>query len=130
MRYSAKLDQVWVENRFRTRKGMTGKKLDLDKDTGFLTSGDTTGFTVERKTIFLQRFMVCSNITEIAGSVGVNVQTMYDHLAMDTAFRTKYLSLKDIPGKAKYLNDGIIGLEKAEKAAFIGNLLAKAEKYK
>jgi hypothetical protein len=122
-------DATWVENRFRTRKRMTGRKLALDKESGFLVTSTVHGFTAEKKQVFLRRFEVCKNTKEICKSVGIHIQTFYDHLALDEAFRDKYNTFNEIEGKALHLNDAIVELEKAHKQEFVRDLLGKAKKY-
>lgn len=121
------IDPIWVSNRFKTRKRMKGGRLYLHPETGFLTTATSHGFDYEKKTTFLERFKLCSNINQIAKSVGINVQSVYDHLALDAKFRDEFVKLDQIEGKNKQLNDALLGIEKEQKAAYIADLLAQGK---
>lgn len=124
------IDATWVSNRFRTRKRMKGGRLYKHPETGFLTTATSHGFDWEKKQTFLERFKLCSNILQIAKSVGINVQSVYDHLALDAKFRDEFIRLDQIEGKNRQLNDALLGIEKELKAAYIADLMSRSEKYK
>lgn len=121
---------IWIANRFLKRKKMTGKGLFLDKNTGFLVTKNKHGFDGERKKAFLARFTVCSNLAQIAKSLGLDIQTIYDHLAMDERFREEFNKLNEIEGKATQLNSALVEASKVEQIQFINEINRIADKYR
>lgn len=124
-----KFDWIWVENRFRHRKRMTGAKLYTDPETGYKATPSIKGFTVEKKKTFLHRFKSCSNIKAIARSLYLDVQTIYDHIAMDDKFREEFKRLDEFDNKTKNLNSALLERHNMEKEAMLQELAQKASKY-
>lgn len=123
---SLNFDQVWIENRFRKRKRMSGTKLHVDQQTGFMTSSESWGFTAEGKKTFLARFRVCDSLASVARSIPIHIQTVYDHIALDPKFREEFVKANQIQGKAKKLNKALVDVAEEEKRDFISSLLKKA----
>ncbi len=122
-------DQIWIENRFKHRQRMTGGKMTLDKATGYLTTDKRGGFNSTKKVYFLNRFKVCSNLSQICKSLSLNVETMYDHIALDPKFRDEFMKLQHKEGRSKQLNNGLLIAEREQKKAFFEGLLENASKY-
>ncbi len=126
----ANFDQIWIENRFRNRRKMTGTALVIDQETGFLQPMTKRGFSAEQKATFIKRFAVCNNQRQVAKSVRIDIQAFYDAIALDEKFRAEILRCMEIPGRTKHLNDELIKLSTSEKNEIIADLLKKTEKYK
>jgi hypothetical protein len=126
----ATFDQIWIENRFRNRKGMVGTALRLDPETGYLEPTTKRGFSAEQKATFIKRFEVCNNQRQVAKSVRIDIQAVYDAIALDSHFREEFVRCAGIPGRTKRLNDELIKLSHSEKNEIIADLLKKTDKYK
>ena len=125
-----RFDQIWIDNRFRFRKGMRGTAMRLDDHTGYLESTTRRGFTVEMKATFIKRFTVCSNKKQIVKSVDIDIQSVYDALCLDKKFREDFLKCEEIPGRSKQLNDELKVLAASEKAQIVTDLTKKLENYR
>ncbi len=122
-------NQIWIENRFRYRNGMTGTALRLDEATGYLEPSTRRGFSAEMKQVFIKRFMICSNFKQICKSVFVDVQTVYDAIALDKKFREDIIRCNEIIGRKKQLNDQLVEMAKSEKTAVLTDLTGRMDKY-
>ena len=125
----AKFDQIWIDNRFRYRKGMRGTAMRLDEPTGYLESCTRRGFTAEMKSTFIKRFMVCSNMKAITKSIFVDIQSVYDALALDKKFRDDFLKCDELKGRSKQLTNELEKLTVAEKIQIVQNLSSKLGNY-
>lgn len=126
----AKFDQVWIDNRLRYRKTLKGSNMALDPDTGYLQSPHRRGFMGKQKALFMERFKVCSNVKDVARSINIDIQAIYDAVAIDPKFRQMFLEIDKIEGRAKRLNDELVRLATAEKTAVVQDLGIKLDKYK
>ncbi len=122
-------NQIWIENRFRYRNGMTGTALRLDEATGYLEPSTRRGFSAEMKQVFIKRFMICSNFKQICKSVFVDVQTVYDAIALDKKFREDIIRCNEVIGRKKQLNDQLVEMAKSEKTAVLTDLTGRMDKY-
>jgi hypothetical protein len=125
----AKFDAVWIENRFRHRDRMSGAGLYKDEATGFVVPKMKWGFTVEKKLTFLARFERCSNKAQVARSVPVDIQTVYDHVALDPVFRARFLACEAKQGRSTQLIDALEEREAITKQSVVTELLGKVDKY-
>ncbi len=126
---ACKFDQIWIENRFRYRKGMRGTAMRLDEATGYLETTTRRGFTAEMKDIFIKRFTVCSNKKAICRSLFVDVQAVYDAIALDKKFREDYMKCDQIIKRNPHLNNELVVLANSEKKTIVDDLTSKLEKY-
>ena len=126
---ASNFDQIWIENRFRNRKAMTGTALRLDPETGFLEPMTKRGFSAEQKATFIKRFEVCNNQRQIAKSVRIDIQAVYDAISLDVKFRTEFVRCLGLEGRTKHLNDELVKLSSSEKNELIADLLKKTNKY-
>lgn len=124
-----KYDQVWIENRFRYRKGMKGSALRLHEETGYLESTNQRGFSAEMKDTFIKRFMLCNNMKQICESVNIDIQAVYDAIALDKKFRDDINYCNEQKGRKKQLNDELLEQAVSEKTAIISELTNKMDKY-
>ncbi len=127
---ASNFDQIWIENRFRNRKAMTGTALRKDEQTGFLEPVTKRGFSAEQKATFIKRFEVCNNQRQVAKSVRIDIQAVYDAIALDEKFRAEFIRCTGIVGRSKHLNDELVKLSSSEKNELIADLLKKSDKYK
>lgn len=125
----AKFDQIWIDNRFRYRNGMNGRALRMDERTGYLEPITKRGFSAEMKETFIKRFTICSNQRQIIKSLNVDVQSIYDAIALDKKFREDYLKCNSILTRKKQLNDELVNLASSEKVQVITDLTNKLSKY-
>ena len=125
----AKFDETWIANRFRYRKTLKGSRLKLDEETGYLQSPDRRCFTAEQRKTFIERFRICSNAAQIAASIPIDIQSVYDAIAVDKQFRTHFLEADKISGRSKHLNDEIKKYAVSEKKQIITDLSGIAGKY-
>lgn len=126
----AKFDAIWIANRFRYRKTLKGSRLKKDPVTGYMESPDRRCFSAEQRKTFILRFKVCSNAAQIAKSIPIDIQSVYDAIAVDTKFREDFLEADKIAGRSKHLNDEMAKLAVAEKAQVITDLGNRLDKYK
>ncbi len=124
-----KFDQVWIDNRFRYRNGMTGTALRVDDITGYMEPVTIRGFSAEMKKTFIKRFMVCSNMKAICKSLVVDPASVYDAVALDTKFREDFLRCYNTDGRKKQLNDQLVEMAKSEKTAVLTDLTGRMDKY-
>lgn len=129
MRETPAYDEVWIANRLRCRKGANGKKLSLDKYTGYLEARTKTGFTGEDKKVFIDRFRICKSMANVAKSVPVDVQAVYDAIALDPKFREEFKKCLLLDGRFNKLNNAMIQSKIADSQALISGLLEKAKNY-
>ncbi len=127
---ASNFDQIWIENRFRNRKAMTGTALIVDSQTGFLEPATKRGFSAEQKATFIKRFEVCNNQRQVAKSVRIDIQAVYDAIALDEKFRTEFIRCMGLTGRTKHLNDELVKLSHSEKNELIADLLKKTDKYR
>ena len=125
-----KFDQIWVSNRFRYRKGMTGTGMIVDPATGYLEPATRRGFNGEMKKVFIDRFKVCSNRNQISKSLFINIQAIYDAIAVDEKFRNDFIACDQIEGRNKQLNNSLIELAASAKNQVISDLASRIDKYK
>lgn len=125
----ARFDAVWIANRFVYRKTLRGNKLRLDDVTGYLESPDRRCFSAAQRKVFIDRFRVCSNMSQIARSIPIDIQSVYDAIAVDPKFRADIIALDQIPGRSKQLNDEMTKLAASEKSQVISDLSKSVEKY-
>lgn len=126
----AKFDETWIANRFRYRKTLTGSRLVLDEETGYMQSPDRRCFTAEQRKTFIDRFKICANAAQIARSIPIDIQSVYDAIAVDQKFRNDFLAADKIPGRSKQLNDELKKLATSEKSRILTDLSNKLDKYK
>lgn len=126
----AKFDQIWIDNRFRNRKTLKGSRLRLDDVTGYLEPAERRGFSAEQRKTFVDRFKVCSNMAAIARSVNIDIQTVYDAIAVDSKFRAEIIKCNENTQRSKQLNNELVKLAASEKVQVITDLSNKLEKYK
>ncbi len=124
-----KFDQIWIDNRFRYRNGMKGSRMRLDEATGYLEPSTRRGFSAEMKAVFIKRFTVCSNRKAIAKSLFVDIQSVYDALALDKKFREDFIKAESIIERSPRLNDELVKLATSEKTKVVMDLTASAAKY-
>ncbi len=124
-----KFDEEWIKTRFKNRRAMVGSAYTVDAETGFLAPKRRTGFTVEKKGAFLRRFELCNNQAQIAKSVDIDIQAVYDAVALDDKFRAEFMRCLAIPGRPKHLADGGVDFTQEEKSELIGDLLKRANRY-
>lgn len=122
-------DQIWIENRLRYRKRLTGSAMRMDEVTGYLEPATRRGFSAEEKQTFIKRYTVCSNFKQCTKSVNVDVQTVYDAIAIDKRFREDIIKCNEIVGRKKQLNDELVKLAVSEKVAVLSELSKEADKY-
>lgn len=126
----ASFDQIWIDNRFRYRKTLRGSRLRLDDVTGYLEPSDRRGFSAEMRQTFINRFRVCSNMAAIAKSVNIDIQSVYDAVAVDPKFRADIIKCNENTGRSKQLNDEMKKLAASEKAQVVIDLSNKIGFYK
>lgn len=126
----AAFDQIWIENRFKNRPKMTGTAMRLDPETGYIEPTTKRGFSASQKATYIKRFEVCNNQRQVAKSVRIDIQTVYDAIALDPHFREEFLRCTGIPGRTKHLNDELIKLSHSEKNEIIADLLKRTSRYK
>lgn len=125
----AKFDALWVANRTRYRKTIKGSRMRLDDVTGYLEPSHRRGFSAEMKKTFIARFKVCSNMTAIAKSVNIDLQAIYDAIAIDPKFRADIQKCNENTQRSKQLNSEMEKLAVSEKVQVITDLAKAAEKY-
>ncbi len=126
---ASQFDQIWIENRYRYRKGMRGTAMRLDEATGYLEPMTRRGFSAEMKDIFIKRFTVCSNKRAICRSLFIDVGSVYDAIAIDKKFREDYLKCDSIIKRNTQLNDELVVLANSEKKNIVDDLTSKLDKY-
>ncbi len=125
----ASFDQIWVANRFRYRKTLTGSRLRYDDVTGYMEPSDRRGFSAEMRKTFIDRFRVCCNMKQISQSVNVDIQTVYDAIAVDSKFRADYIECNKNTQRTKQLNNEMMKLAASEKLQVIIDLKNKIKLY-
>ncbi len=125
----ARFDQIWIDNRFRYRKTLRGSRLKLDDATGYLQSPDRRCFTAEQRKTVVDRFRVCNNMAQIAKSVNIDIQSIYDAIAVDPKFRKDIIEADLLEGRSKHLNDELVKLAASEKQQVISDLTEKTKMY-
>ncbi len=126
----ARFDEIWIANRFRYRKTLRGSRLKLDEETGYMQSPDRRCFTAEQRKTFIDRFKLCANVAQIARSIPIDIQSVYDAIAVDKQFRTHFLEADNLPGRSKQLNDELKKYAVSEKKQIITDLSSKLDQYK
>ncbi len=126
----AKFDETWIANRFRYRRTLKGTRLKVDDETGYMQSPDRRCFNAEQRKTFIQRFRICSNAAQIAASIPIDIQSVYDAIAVDRQFRVHFLEADKIPNRTKHLNDEIAKYAVSEKKQIITDLTNKLDQYK
>ena len=120
-----KYDQIWVSNRFRYRKTLTGTRLTKHPVYGYLEPVGRKGFTAEKRKTFIDRFKVCSNMKQIAKSVEISMASVYDAIAVDDKFRDDVNACNEIPGRTKKLHNELASLTVKEKNQTINDLMGR-----
>lgn len=118
-------DAVWVSNRFRYRKTLTGTRLTKHPVLGYLEPVGRKGFTAEMRKTFIDRFKICSNMKQIAKSVEISMASVYDAIAVDTKFREDINTCNEIEGRSKKLHNELESLKVTEKNQTISDLMGK-----
>ncbi len=124
-----KFDQVWIDNRFRYRAGMSGTALRTDEVTGYMEPITIRGFSAEMKETFIKRFTVCSNMAAICRSINIDTAAVYDAIALDPKFRTDFIRCYYSTGRKKQLNNQLVILADSAKQQVITELTSKLSKY-
>ena len=124
-----RFNEIWVQNRFRHRKRMAGTGLRLNEALGYLEPSRMRGFNAEMKDTFIKRFSVCDNLKAIAKSLFIDIQTVYDAIAMDKKFRDEINRCDLIEGRKKQLNNQLVELAASEKKVVLTDLTGKMDKY-
>lgn len=101
----------------------------VDPPTGYLEPVTRRGFTGEMKKVFIDRFKICSNRTQIAESVFIDIQAVYDAIAVDEKFRNDFLACENLEGRKKQLNNSLVELAASAKNQTISDLSREARKY-
>lgn len=122
-------DEVWMANYKRNRRTLTGARMTIDPVTGFMRPVGRDGFTAEDRAVFVQRFRVCDNISQICKSLNIDVMTFYDALVVDEKFRNEINAALQISGRPKQLNNSLKSIKLADKTSTIADLAKSAEKY-
>lgn len=125
----SEFDETWISNRLRYRKTHTNNKLVKDKLTGFLESYSRHGFNGEKKKVFIDRFRICKSMAGVAKSIPIDIQAVYDAIAVDPLFREEFKKCLLIDGRFNKLNNALIESKIVESQSLISELLKKAEKY-
>ena len=120
---------VWIENRKRFRKRLTGTRLTLDKDTGYLEPVGRDGFLADDRRVFIERFKVCDNIKQICISLNITEGTVYDAIVVDTKFRNDVNACFLIPNREHQLNNGLKDIKRSETESVLKDLFSKAKEY-
>ncbi len=126
----ARFDKDWIENRYKTRKGMNGLAMRQDGPTGYLESVIRRGFSAKTKKEFIGLLAVCSNQIQICRRLGVDVQSMYDAIALDKKFREDFLRCLEVVGRKKQLTNIEETLAQDEKQHIVNSLANKINDYK
>lgn len=124
-----KIDETWIANRMLYRSRLTATRMALDPDTGYLQSIRLEGFTAKKKALYIERFKLCSNQTQIAKSIGIDKECVRDALAVDKKFRDDFNKCLEIEGRAKKLNTAIKEITIKEDRAIINELTRNIGKY-
>lgn len=108
--------------------------MRLDEATGYLEPKDKRGFSAEMRKTFVDRFRVCSNMTAISRSINIDIQSVYDAIAVDPKFRKDIIACNTpdsngIDKRSKKLNDELVKLAASEKSQVISDLQARRAKY-
>ena len=125
----SKFDQIWISNRFRYRKTLKGTRLVKDPVTGYLEPVGRKGFTAEMRKTFIDRLRVCNNYNQIAKSVGIQIQSFYDAVAVDDKFREEVLLCDKIENRSIQLNNELKQLKIKEKNQTIEDLSGRLGQY-
>jgi hypothetical protein len=125
----ASFDQIWIDNRFRYRKGLKGSRMKLHEATGYVESLDRRGFSAAMKKTVIERFTVCSNMAAICRSVNIDIQSFYDAVAVDRKFREDVIRCDKDTKRSKRLNDELVELASSERQQTIADLNARRLKY-
>lgn len=125
-----KFDEVWISNRLRYRKTANSRKLVKDKITGYLESYTRNGFNGEKKKLYIDRFRICKSMAGVAKSIPIDIQAVYDAIAVDPLFREEFKKCLLLDGRFNKLNNALIESKIVESQSLISELLKKAEKYK
>lgn len=104
--------------------------MKVDPETGFLQAVYVSGFTAKKKAAFIERYKVCRNFAEVCKSVSLDLQTVYDAIALDAKFRDAVNACKQIPGRKMRLNDALENIKTEEHSLVIQQLAKAADKYK
>ena len=123
------IDQIWIDNRTRYRKGMAGTGMRVNPSTGYLESPKPNGFSSDKKKTFIERFTVCKNKSAICKSIPIDIQSVYDAVALDSKFRTDFIHCETIKRRKNKLNDALVELASSEKVQVIAELTKKMDKY-
>lgn len=120
-----KYDAIWVSNRFRYRKTLTGTRLTKHPVYGYLEPVGRKGFTAEKRKTFIDRFKICSNMKQIAKSVEITIASVYDAIAVDEKFRDDINAHNEIEGRSKKLHNELASLKVREQSDTITDLMGK-----
>lgn len=103
--------------------------MRMDDATGYLEPATRRGFNAEMKETFIKRFKVCSNRRGIARSINVDIQSVYDAIALDKKFREEFIKADAKPRTTRLTNE-LEKLAASEKTQVVEELASKINKYK
>jgi len=103
--------------------------MRINDETGYLEPTTRRGFDSERKKVFIQRFSLCSNMKAVCRSIFIDVQAVYDAVALDVKFRTDFIRAYSIVERGNRLNDELVDLANSEKQTIVNDLNNKINKY-
>ncbi len=122
-------DQIWASNRFKYRPGLSGQGMRKDPATGFLEAVSGRGFKARDKAIFIARLKSCSSKRAIARSIPIDIQAVYDHIALDMTFREQVIACEQIKGRKARLNEAMEHAKVVTSQVFLSELANAAKKY-
>lgn len=123
-------DQIWIDRRLRYRKTLKGSRLRRDDVTGYLEPSDRRGFSAQMRKQVVDWFRVCSNMAAISRAVNIDIQSIYDAIAVDPKFREDIRKCNENTQRSKQLNNELVKLAASEKQQVIVDLSNKLNQYK
>lgn len=123
-----RFDALWVENRFKSRRKLKMGR-NIDPMTGYVCPSQKSGFVPKKKTEFIKRLKICSNLTAISKSLKIDVQTFYDAVASDEAFRKDVNECCRIEGRPKNLNIALETVKTKPKSELVSLLMERMKEY-
>lgn len=81
------------------------------------------------KKTFIQRFRLCKNKKAICKSLFLDVQSVYDAIALDKKFREDYIAADQIKKRKTKLNDALLEAIQTERHEMIDSLVSKIDQY-
>src|SRR3982751_780045 len=76
---------------------MAQHRLELDTESGFMESRDICGLTfdADKKRLFLEMYREKPNLRGIAREIGIDSQTIYNHLKSDAEFARQFRDCRE-----------------------------------